>query len=504
MVIEKSLPYGAAIRLKFSMGIIYVSRIINIVVDFIFALIVTRKLTIREMSWWTILSNYLVYIGVFSTIYTFWASRAISRGWNVSKVVLRLGALIGGVLAVLSVPFMIFLSGEFGVYADLILLVSLVVLADYVIKSLFSISQGYAPQHIGIYNVVFAVARTGLAYFMIVMLRYGITGALAALLLSKVVVALVLFLLNKSLITGAIYDQAIALKWIKYSWYPLNLYLLDAISYFDVLIVGIITHNELLIAYFGVIRLLVPVIASIAEAIPSIYAKVLAMRDPRIIEEGIWFLLLMATPAIAVLLGIPEPIIAVLGTKYLPMSSYIWPFVIATGLNVFYVTLRNSMLAWESSDENIYEGIRFAKTIFFDLLIIDIIQVSSYLALLAVTVTLLTDTYVILLWWGVLMLTRYILSTLLAIAFSRRRFGLCLISSRSLVDIAKFSLVGLIVCIAGRFMKVEISEKIYEMLRLLIPPAAILLILYMCFALIIDRKTRNLAKTILSYAKRHF
>ncbi|MCR8501457.1 MAG: hypothetical protein NDP19_04005, partial [Crenarchaeota archaeon] len=181
-----------------------------------------------------------------------------------------------------------------------------------------------------------------------------------------------------------------------------------------------------------------------------------------------------------------------------------WPFVIATGLNVFYVTLRNSMLAWESSDENIYEGIRFAKTIFFDLLIIDIIQVSSYLALLAVTVTLLTDTYVILLWWGVLMLTRYILSTMLAIAFSRRRFGLYLISSRSLVDIAKFSLAGLIVYIASRFMKVEISEKIYEMLRLLIPPAAILLILYICFALIIDRKTRNLVRTILSYAKRHF
>jgi len=497
MNLRREEPFGKTIRLKYSMTINYVGRLVAITINILFTLIITRKLGIAEFSWWIILNKYMVYAVAFTSVYTIWTNRAISRGWNVSKISLKMSLILGIFAIVISIPAAVLFNLEFGVPVEVLFSFMLLLFEEYIIRALLSISMGYKPHYIGIYNVLLAAFKTALAYLLIITCQMGILGAMLSLVIAKILLLGFLFIYNRGMILGSTYDREVVSRWLKYSWYSLSLTVVSTLHNFDVIIVRYLTGDELVIALYGVIFLLINLIGTPIQSRTALYSKILAKRDFNTINEALWLTLLFLTPLISIVSALSKPIIAVFGVKYLMVSDLVVIFAIAVGLRVVYFVSKDTALAWERRDENILVDFKLRETALFDVLIAEVIQVSIYLSLIAIISLLFSDPHLIICLWGLVFLLRAIIGLVLINMVTKKKFGFLVFRRDNVVFMVKYMFIGVMVYIIGMFIPVTITERFYTMFSNLILPVTSLIALYGLLVLAFDKKARSLVKYIL-------
>ncbi len=497
MDLRREEPFGKTIRLKYSMTINYVGRLVAIAINILFTLIITRKLGIAEFSWWIILNKYMVYAVAFTSVYTMWTNRAISRGWNVSKISLKMSLILGVFAIVISIPAVVLFNLEFGVPVEVLLSFMLLLFEEYIIRALLSISRGYKPHYIGIYNVLLAAFKTALAYLLIIICQMGILGAMLSLVISKVFLLGFLFIYNRGMILGSTYNREVVSRWLKYSWYSLSLMVVSTLHNFDVIIVRYLTGNELVIALYGAIFLLINLIGAPIQSRTALYSKILAKQDFNIINEALWLTLLFLTPLISIVSALSKPIIAVFGVKYLMISDLVVIFAVAVGFRVIYFVSRDTALAWERRDENILVDFKLRETALFDVLMVEIIQVCIYLSLITAIPLLCSDPHLIICLWGLVFLLRAIIGLVLINMVTMKKFGFLVFRRDNVVFIVRYAFIGTIIYIIGTLIPVGISERFYTMLSNLILPVASLSALYGLLVLTFDKKARFLVRYIL-------
>ena len=290
--IQQEEVFGRKVRLKYAMSINYVGRMFAMIINVFFVLIITRKLTILEFSAWIILSKFFGYTTIFTAIYVLWTRRAISRGWNVTKNALKTATILGGIVSLIGLAIMFYIAMSFAILVLVVILFAIIIFEEYILRALLAVSSGYKPEYIGFYHIISSSTKVATAYILILIIRMGLLGAVIALMASKFIALSVLFWLNRNMIVSSSYDREISMKWIQYSWYPLAVNAITAAVSLDVILVKILTGNDLVISYYGVVFFLTYFIASPVEMRSALSAKILARRNLNDIDEAFWMILL--------------------------------------------------------------------------------------------------------------------------------------------------------------------------------------------------------------------
>lgn len=504
MQVKKAEAYGKRVKVSYAIIINNISRMLSLGINLLFAIIIARYFSIAEMSSWTILMKLLNFSIVFSSLYVIWTTRAISRGWNVSLITLRLAMLIGIIVSISN--FVILMILKLTDVAIIILLIfCLVLLENYLHQGVNAIISGYKPEFIGVFQFLLVSFKVAMAYIFVVRLKLGLFGALSALALSTLFAILLMAIFVRKLFFESTFDKTIANKWIKLSWYPLLLSIATSSVYFDIIIIKVLTQDDYLVAYYGVITFLINFVMSLATSRSVISTKILAKRSLKFIDEAIWSVLLFLIPIVVTILVFSKTVIFIFGQKYLPVADILHLFVIGAGLRVVYVIYKDSLLAWERNDYDLYSTFRIVDTIFMDILLLEIFQIAFYFGGLGIGALLIEDRLRLLEYWGILFVARTAIGFPLLNIISHRKFKIKIINLSSCKIILKYLLVGLILYAYGSTMaNINVDNKrVFEIIYILAFPVVKVMLLYFIILLIIDSRFRDRTIRILKMLSKY-
>ena len=501
MTIEQIEPLGAKVRLRYSLVINFISRIIALLLNLAFIIIVARKLSTADFSAWIILNKYLGYSILFVAIYGFWTIRAISRGWNVSKNSLRIAIFLGFTVSCISLPVLYYLWSFMFVDLFPVLIFAFVIFEEYIARAFLVIAGGYKPQFGGYYTLIVSLLRIIFAYYMVVILEFGLLGAVLAVILSRALGIIVSYYYNRELIKTSKFDPNITRMWIRNSWYTLAFSFVSVLIMLDAIIVRIITKSDLVIAYYGVVFLVTNFVGTIRVTSRVVSARVLAKRKQEVINEAIWLVLFLTMPLVVVMITFSKAIIAIMNIRYIAIAHVVAIFAISGLMRLIYEINKATLNAWEYEDYNIYERFSIMNTALFDTLIIELITSVAFLISLGIISFFVSNPVTLVYIWGVLYLIKFLVGIIAIEISGTKRFGVQFTSNRKMLIIqAKYALASLVTILVGLNIHIHISTRFFDMVYELMGACILVMIIFYVVLLIIDQKARTF---VVTFVKRY-
>jgi O-antigen/teichoic acid export membrane protein len=226
------------VRLRLSGAMAFASNVVGYLTGLIFTVFITRRLSERDFGVWALIGTFISYSITPFNLVTGWISRDAARG----KKVLASAAALFILLTPISIIIyaLVALGSATTInYDPSVMVFGLVVLIPYILLTLgTAIQSGYAPQNLGIAGIIFEISKVIIAFYLVLILRLGLIGALLTLSIAYLIQAL--FLLQKStpLFQKEIRKELIA-KWLKGA--PINLIsvLSGAIGATDIVLMGL-------------------------------------------------------------------------------------------------------------------------------------------------------------------------------------------------------------------------------------------------------------------------
>ncbi len=496
MKIKQETPLGKKVRLRYSIAINYLSRILALLMNIIFAVIIARKLSLAEFGLWVLLSKYLTYIVFLIPIYGVWTPRAISRGWNVSKTTLFIALLLGSTTSLVSIFALYYILGHTQSLMEIVLLFAVIIFEEYLSKGFLHMLSGYKPHYWGYYLVVFSTLRVITVYIALVVLRLGLIGLILSVIFSRLITIGFLFVSNFGLLRRSALDTNLVKVWLSRSWYPLGLSLAGLSMALDIFIVNIFVGEYYIIACYGVIFFMINFVGSVSQYVVALSARILAERDKKHTYVALWTAFFFTIPPITILLALTEPIIAIFGTKYVTATTAARFFIIGAVFRLIYAIFKSTMLSWEQADLDVYERFSIIKTAFSKVLVIEAGTTLMYLAGILAISMLISDPLVILLIWGIIFSLKFLIGSLIFDLAFRKHFGEHLFDSRTIRIIARFMVFSIPVYLIGIHIRVPIEKQFFVMLFNVAPVAIGLLVLNYVIIILLDKEARLLIRRV--------
>ena len=489
----KTKDLGQKVRIGYSIIINNITKLVSMFFNFVFVLILTHNLTALELSSWVLLSRIFEFLVIFTSIYTLWSTRAVSRGWNVSNLVLRMALETGGIVSVFGFVFLLVFNSIVQVQIMIILAVVLFVFERYISIALLSIVAGYKPEYIGVSQLIMATSKVPFGYLFIIQMRLGLFGAFLSLIIAELSALSFLFLVNKKMLVGSFYDRDIIRRWLKYSWYPLILTTISSMIYFDVIVVRVVSGSNILIAYYAGIFFIINFVRSLNISRSVIYSKILAERKLDHVDDTIWWVSLFLVPMITIIISLSRQVLYIFGEQFVLLDDLLPIFLVGAGINVIYILARDAYLAWERADYDIYAPIRITKTVFKDILFLDAFQIFSYLVSLVFICLISNDLSSLLFWWGVLFGVVNTVSIIILNIEASRRFKIRITRLSTIMLITRFLLAGILVFLVRKaFISVPLHESLLLMILSLSVVGAKLIFVYYGTLFLLDGKFRSI------------
>ncbi len=351
---------------------------------------------------------------------------------------------------------------------------------------------------------MFAVSslRVVLAYYMVVILRMGLLGAVLAAVLSRALGVLLGYWYNHHLIRSSRYDPAVTKMWLRNSWYTLSSSFVSVMIMLDAIIVRIITGSDLVIAYYGVVFLVTNFIGPIRPASRVISARILADRRQVIVNEGLWFVFFLAIPLIVIMVAFSEAIVAVMNARYIAVANLVALFAAGNLARLIYVINKATLNAWEYEDYDIYRRFSIRRTALFDTLIIETATSIAFLVCLGVASMLISNPLSLVYVWGVLYLLKF-LAGIVAIEFSgKKHFKIRFIANREMISIlTRYAVASLLAVIVGLSIHISVDQNLLDLIYSLIRAGIIVILVFYAVLLAIDRRARAFIITLIRYVR---
>ena len=497
MVLEAE-PYGAKVRLKLSIIVNFIMRFLSLFAGLLFTVSVTRRLSVEEFGIWIMLFKYISYVLPFAAIFTYWLPRTISRGFNTAKSGIFLSILLGLTASV------IYLSISWGAYVFFnqpftpLLLASIIVLQEYLYRGLLYIALSHAPQYRGVGSFTIRTAQAFSALLLVVLLKLGLYGAVIAAIVGRSCGLLLLFAVNRRILSNSVLDFGIVKDWVKRSWLPLYSNIVLVLASLDAIIVRIIAGSETPIAYYGVSMSVLNIVSTRAHFSSALYARLLAKRDVKDVIEAFWLSYLLLVPMVIGVLVYAEPILAVYNIKYVVAAWVVRVFALAAFFQVFSTLLATVIGGLERRD--MVKGTNLRETVLFKMPTLRLAIVTLYLIVLSLSSFLIRESELLItLCWGLAYLLRFLLEIVFYNNLLTKEFGVRLPYNTFAKFTFKFLIASIPIIVLPIVYKVEPHVSIWDTLENLLPAILIAGVSYFSILYLIDHKFRDLVRRSLRY-----
>ena len=496
---KDSEPLGANVRLRYATLINYICQFLGFIASLFFVVFVTRSLTVEEYGIWTMIFKYVSYIAILTPVYGFWLPRTISRGSNTAKTGLFLATTLG---LSATVAFIVLVSGVSKVFQQPLLpllLACIIVFQEYLNDGLNSISSAHAPQFTGYGNVTLRISQAGLAYLALIMLGMGLVGAVICVIFGRTATILLLYVLNKGLIGASKVDTSTAKRWLSSSWLPIYAAFPVSFLALDVLIVRGVTGSGEAIAFYGIAITLLGLTMRTGVGFPALYARLLATKNFKDVEEILWITYMLAIPITVGIVVYTEPLAAVFNIKYVVASNAIRVFEVAALVQLYTGILAVTLAGLEERDRKA-NGIKYMKTTLFKGPTLQYIATVVYLCIVWLGACVYVDlSSRVTLIWGIAYL---IYNLLLAYSFSwllRREFDVKSPLKQLVSYSLRFFVAAVPIIVIGVLFPVEPQESIYPLIKDLIPLVIGSALAYFGLLYVLDVKMRQLLTSLIKY-----
>ncbi|RLF02271.1 MAG: hypothetical protein DRJ59_04070 [Thermoprotei archaeon] len=496
--------YGASVRLRYSVTVNFLFRILSMFASLLFVVMVTRRLPVDEFGIWTMILKYVNYTLPLSVIFAYWLPRTISRGINTAKTGLMLAVALSFVALAGYVVVVYMASTYFEQPLIPLLLAAIIVLENYINQCLYAISTAHAPQYIGFAQFTLRVLQVILGFPLVVFYRWGLYGVVLSTIGARMGVLLLLLLVNYKVISESKIDFKVAKSWFKKSWIPIYESLLSVLLALDVLIVRSIVGSEEPIAYYGVSISLMGLMIFSTQAAPALYARLLAKRDVRDVVDVFWLMYMLSFPMVVGVLIHAETILAVYNIKYV-VASHVARIFSASSLLLLLVSILGTTLKGLEVRDYTSEDVNLRETVLFKVPTLNFLSIIIYLSSLAILSRLFHhDVLAVSLLWGITYCSRFVFLIVTLNWLLKREFSVSLPYGLFLKYISRF-LVASIGIVAVKFaFPIEPQISIYPLLRdlaLIVLPSALA---YFSTLYVIDPKMREFVKAAWSHASSFF
>jgi len=467
----------------------------GMVLGFAFTFLFTRRVSIEEYSVWVMISKYVGYLIMPSVIYTNWVPRDISRGNNTSRTGLY-SSIIFGLVTMPLYALIIFESSKSFNQPLTPLLISILILPlEYLITIQQSIASGYAPQKNGYINFAMKVGQLASGLLLIGSLAMGLTGAVIAVVIGKLMSALLGLYLNRDILKKAKFNKPTLTSWLRSSWLHLMSIAYSLIFTLDVVFVRAFYGSEVPIAYYGLCMSIVSLASFAGVVSTSVYPRIISNSNLDDLKDAIWLVLLLAMPVFFLLLFFAEPACALFGVKYLPMAQALRIFSFSAIIQALSSLLNTAYIGLDQFDRNhLTTKSLYKSTIFKSNLTLLIIN-GAYLALVSAVSFSGLPADQLILSWGVILLIAYLTQFSVLCFLIKRDFGVSLELASQLKDVIIFSVSAIPIAAISYYWAIPLEINFQTMLLNAFPPVLLSGILYVGMLFALSDKFRSIVRS---------
>ena len=490
--------YGAEVRLMYATIINFLAEFLSYIASFMFVVLIARRLSVEEFGTWTLIMRYVSYLVMAAIIYTYWARRTISRGFNTSKTAVVMSIELGLLASVIYLFIGYGSSAFFSQPLPPLLLASLIVLTEFINQGQISIASAHSPQYVGIARAVLRFLMVALAVVTVPLLSMGLMGVVIAAVGARVGVLAMLLYVNRGVIAESKYRRDVEVKWLKTSWLTLLTSVSGLLYTLDAVIARAASGSDELIAYYGIAISIYGLTIGTTRALPTLYARLLARRDIRDAIEILWIVFLINLPLLIGILLYADALAYLYNPKYAEVADAIRIFSLASLFSLLARVLATVVTGLEERDaDHMWESSKLLKTTLFYIPAYTLAASAIYLGAVGGVTYSVREPINALGIWGILFLTY---SASLAIGYDwilRREYGIKLPYREVGKYLLRFLVASIPMILIRAVWPVELSPHIWPLLTSFLPPVVLSMALYFTVLYALDPKFRDLTARFL-------
>jgi hypothetical protein len=487
---------ATTIRLRYTGLVTFASHVLSVFTSLAFLTFLTRNLTVVDFGVWAYIMLIISFIFFPINITNYWIPRYTARGVNVSKT----GLAINLTMSLLGLAIFLLISPYLAkkVNTDLLFFVfaSSIIPFMYLSSTLQNIALGCAPQTISYGYIASEIARVTLGFITIVHMKAGLYGAFISVAIAQLVFAIFLLASLRGHVTQGNVDLGTARKWSKMGWIPIYSNLAPTLLGADAFIVTLLASSTQPIAFWNAASAIAAVVGYSTALSFALYPKLLSGGDARDVETSFKLVLMLAVPSAIGALILAEPLLNVLGYKFVEAATILRVNILITLLGCLTGILGNVIIGTEKVDMEDASFKKLLKSRLFLLPTLSYVQALIYLPALSIASTIIINLSLAPIYINVPLVCSLIglFSTIPIFIYEYRLAKKILPFHFPVKSLAKYGLASVVM--AGVIMLLYPKGFVETITSVFLGALAYFLVL-----LIIDRDARQLMNSIISEFK---
>jgi hypothetical protein len=483
------------IRLRYTGLVAFVSQVFSVFASLAFLVFLTRSVTVVDFGVWGYIMLIISFVFFPNNIASYWIPRYIARGVNVSKT----GLAINLIMSLFGLAIFLVISPYLAkkVNTDLLyfMVASSIIPFMYLSSSLQSIAQGCAPQTVGYGNIASETARVILGFITMIRMKAGLYGAFISVAISQLVFAIFLLASLRNHVTEGNVDFGTARKWSKMGWIPIYSNLAATLIGADAFIVTLLASSTQPIAFWNAALAIAGVVGYSTQLSFALYPKLLSGGDARDVETSFKLVLMFAVPSAVGALILAEPLLKVLGYKFVEAATILRLSTLTALLGCIIGVLGSVIIGTEKVDIEDASFKKLLRSRLFLLPTLSYVQALIYLPALSIASAIIINLSLKPIYINVPLACTLIglFSTIPIFIYEYRLAKRILPFQFPVKSLAKYCLASIVL---GVFMLFYPKNVVETIASVFVGGLAYFLVLF-----IIDRDARQLTNSIISKIK---
>ena len=315
------------VRVTYSGLIAVFMAILNVLLGFVFTIIIARALTPAEFGIWNLILGFIFYMVVIEPIVSYWVTRETARNISSQKTAVISSSFlsIGGIFGFLAIAFLV--GNQVAIDHEIILLGSILVPVMILNNTLIGINLGWKPHTPQFARFFFLIAQICLLVLLVQFFQMGIEGIILSTFVSNIVSIIILTLYARKKLFSKFKLEYVK-NWIRHSWLPLYPALGLGISSLGVIIFAVITQSTEGVGFWSAAVINVVLITQAVHIAKAAYPKLLHNKNSVYLTQNLNLLIFITILFTAITITFSKQSLFILN----PVYETIFPVVIVIAL----------------------------------------------------------------------------------------------------------------------------------------------------------------------------
>ena len=370
------------IRVTYTGLVTFGLRLVIILVNMAFLLIVTRTLTVEEYGTWGLISNMLVYVVLAEVIVGYWMSRETARKVDSAGTGAVASVLLSGGGTGAYVVISLAVGIQAGVDVGALLFAAVLVPFRYLYGTLMKINVSWRPHTTSYALLIQSLLHIPLALIFVHHMGWGVAGVISSVVIAQAVCNAMLAAYVREKIRIGL-DMTHVRRWFRLSWVSLYPSFAAMIFRLDVIALAMITGSVAVVALWTASFTVAFVITHSSLVAAAIYPKLLEGDGARHVRGNMTLFFYLGIPLAAVIMALAGPILFALNPAYQEAQAAM--VILSAGMFLAAMTAIFQMILEGNERVDTLERASardFAGSRLFLVPTVNVIQYGSYVAAL--------------------------------------------------------------------------------------------------------------------------